>query len=88
MVRNKLHICKDWHIQPSEIDRLPYYEYELICQEINIINKEQEKEDKKQQKQYDSMQKSMNPSSYMNQMKHSMPSMNNISMPKVNMPKF
>ena len=52
MVRNKLFICKEWHVQPSEIDRLAFYEYELICEEINIVQKEQEKQQKEQEKQY------------------------------------
>ena len=30
LVRNKLNICKEYHIQPSEIDRMPFYEYEHI----------------------------------------------------------
>ena len=34
LVRNKLFICKEWHVQPSEIDKMPYYEYEQILEEI------------------------------------------------------
>ena len=88
LVRNKLHICKDWNIQPSEIDRMPYYEYELICEEINITNKEQEKRQKEEEKQYAGMQKSMNPNSIMNSMKNNMPGMKMPSMPKFTMPKL
>lgn len=88
LVRNKLFICKEWHIQPSEIDRLNYYEYELICEEINIVQKEQEKHQKDQEKQYSGMQKSMNPTSMMNAMKNNMPGMKMPSLPKISMPKF
>lgn len=88
LVRNKLFICKEWHIQPSEIDRMAFYEYELIGQEINIVQKEQEKQNKEQEKQYAGMQKSMNPASMMNSMKNNMPGMKMPAMPKMTMPKF
>lgn len=87
MVRSKLYICKEWHIQPSEIDRLPYYEYELMCENINIAQKEQEKQAKEQEKQYSGLHKSMNPNSMMSAMKN-MPGMKMPSMPKMTMPKF
>jgi len=83
LVRNKLYICKEWHIQPSEIDRLNYYEYELICQEINIVQKEQEKQQKQQEKEYSGLKNSMNPNSMMNSMANNMKMP---SMPKINMP--
>ena len=82
LVKNELYICKEWHIQPSEIDKLPYYEYEWMIDEINEHNKEQEKRSKQEQEQYDSMKKGM-------------PNMNNImkgyqqpTLPKVSLPKF
>ena len=88
MVRNKLFICKEWHIQPSEIDRMAYYEYELICEEINIVQKEHEKQQKEQEKQYAGMQKNMNPSSMMNAFKNNMPGMKMPSLPKLSLPKM
>ena len=92
LVRNKLYICRDYHIQPSEIEKLPYYEYEYMLEDINQIQKEQEEEQKKQQEQTDNMYVNMNPSRMMSdissQMK--MPSMSNfnMSMPKINLPKI
>lgn len=83
--KNQLYICKDYHIQPSEIDRMPYYEYELILEEINAIQKQQEKENENQEKHQSQMMKNMNPNSMMNSMKGSI---SNMSMPKVNIPKF
>ena len=88
MVQNKLFICKEWHIQPSEIDRMFFYEYELITEKINIVNKEQEKQNKEQEKQYAGLQKSMNPSSMMNSMKNNMPGMKMPSLPKISVPKM
>ena len=82
LVKNELYICKEWHIQPSEINKLPFYEYEWILEYINEDHKEQEKRSKEEQKQYDSMKKGM-------------PNMNNImkgyqqpTLPKVSLPKF
>lgn len=88
LVQNKLFICKEWHIQPSEIDRMFYYEFELIKQEINIVQKEHEKQQKEQEKQYAGMQKSMSPSSMMNAMKNNMPGMKMPSLPKISVPKM
>jgi len=88
LVRNKLFICKEWHVQPSEIDRLAFYEYEIICEEINIVQKEKEKQQKEQEKQYSGMQKSMNPNSMMSSIKNNMPGMKMPSLPTVSMPKM
>lgn len=77
MVKNKLHIAKEWHISPSEIDKLVFYEYEWILEEINIIQKEQEKRNKEEEKKYANLENAYK------QPKVSMP-----SMPKINMPKI
>ena len=83
LVRNKLFICRDWHVQPSEIDKFAFYEYEKILEEIHIVNKEEEKRSKEQEKQMGSSTPNM--SSMMNSMKNNM---NNFKMPKVSMPKL
>ena len=85
MYKNFLYICKDYHIQPSEINKMPYYQYELYLEEIKAIQKQQEKENERQEKEQSQMMKSMNPSSMMNTMNRNMGNMN---MPKVNIPKF
>lgn len=77
MVKNKLFISKEWHIQPSEIDKMVFYEYEWMLEEINIIQKEQEKRNQEDEAKYAKMQNSYK------QPKFSMP-----AMPKYNMPKF
>lgn len=82
-VKNDLYIAKEYHIQPSELKVMKYYEYEWILEEIKIIQKEQERQEEAQNKQYNNMQKSLNPASMMSNIK--MPS---ISMPKVNIPKL
>lgn len=82
LVKNKLAISREYHVQPSEIDKLQFYEYEMYLDEINRDIKEQEKRKKEQEKEQ----------------KASMPNMGNImrtaqsSMPKMptmpSMPKF
>ena len=81
LVKSKLNICKEYHIQPSEIDRMPYYEYEYMIEDINKDIKEQEKRQKEQEKQQESYKASMpNYGRIMSGMQGSMPK---ISMPKL-----
>lgn len=87
MVRNKLFICKEWNVQPSEIDRMPFYTYEQILEEINIVQKEQEKKQKEQEKQYGSLG-NINPNRMMNSMRNNMPGMTMPKMPTISMPKI
>ena len=83
LVRNKLYICKEYHIQPSEIDRMMYFDYETMLEEIKQIQTNQEKENEKQQEQYDKMQSSMNPGSMMRNMQIPKMQMPSFSMPKI-----
>lgn len=84
LAKNKLFICKDWHLQPSEIDRVPFYEYELYLESINANNKEEAERQEKENKQYEAMSKSYkNPTS-----SFKAPSMPSFSMPSFSMPKF
>ena len=57
MVRNKLYIAKDFNIQPSEIDRMVYYEYEQLLDDIKELREKEEEERKKQEKQQNSSYK-------------------------------
>ena len=89
LVKNNLYICKDYHIQPSEIRKLPYYEYEFILIEIKVIEEKQQEEQEKYNEKFDT--KSMN--SQMNNMSRNMMGggnfkMPNVSMPNINMPKI
>ena len=60
MVKNKLFICKEYHIQPSEIDRMVYFEYEYILEDIKKEQKEAEKRNKEDEKKYGNMGKMSN----------------------------
>ncbi len=93
LIKNKMYISKEYHIQPSEVDKMPFYEYEIYLEQMNLIAKKQEEENKKQQEEYDSMRSSMNPSKMMTNMNNnmSMPKMPSVSMPKmptINIPKI
>ena len=77
-VRNSLFICREYHIQPSEILRMPYWIYEEYLANIKDIQKKEEKEQKDQDKRYNSMMPKM----------PSMPKMSAPAMPKISIPKF
>lgn len=76
---------ENWHIQPSEIDNMQYWEYEISLEEYEKILKERKEEQDKQQEGMN-----MNPSKMGSDMMKqaqsgfkmpSMPSMPSISMP-------
>lgn len=77
-VRNSLFICREYHIQPSEILRMPYWIYEEYLANIKDIQKKEEKEQKDQDKRYNGMMPKI----------PSMPKMSAPSMPKISIPKF
>lgn len=60
---------------------MTYFDYEHILEEINAIQKEQEK----QNEEHEKMMNSYNPKSISNNMQKSM---NNFKIPQVKMPKF
>lgn len=78
LVKNKLFICRDYHIQPDQIDKLPYYEYEMYLENIAEIQQKQEEEEKRQQKEREA--NGGMPTGF------KMPSMP--SMPKISLPKL
>lgn len=72
-LKNDLFICRDYHIQPSEIKQLPYWQYETILSYIDEIQKEEEKRQKEREKE---QQNTFKAPSYQ------MPKMPTISIPK------
>ena len=63
---------------------MPYYQYEIILEEINIIQKQQEEQQKQQEAEQNKMHKQYNPSSMMRNVNNNMSQ----SIPKVSIPKF
>lgn len=57
LVRNKVHISKRYHIQPSELERMPYWEYELMLEYINEDIEAENKQNDEQNKQMDGYKK-------------------------------
>ena len=76
LITNKVHLAKNFHIQPSEIDKMPMWEYEIFMKTLNEVVKEENKKQKGEMDKYDinSYKKMANPT---------MP-----KMPSMNMPKF
>ena len=85
-IKVKSILAKEFHIQPSEIDKMPAWEYELFMQEINTLVKE---ENERNQKEMDkSGYSKMNDPNYMKKMAiNQMPKMDN-SFKMPSMPKF
>lgn len=83
MVKNKLIIARDYHIQPSEIDELVFFEYEYILEDITKEQKEAEKKNKEEQKQYSGQGKVPNYNQISSSLSRSMPSLPRITIPKL-----
>ena len=80
LVRNKLTISRDYHIQPSEIDKMVYFEYEYILEDINEERKEQEKRNQEEEKKYGNLTSGMNQNSMMRNISRNMPITQNHNM--------
>ena len=76
LVQNKFILCREYHIQPSEIDRMLMFEYEYLIDDIKAYVKKQEE----QQKEDEKNNRTPNINSMMSQYKASMPK---ISIPKL-----
>ena len=98
LVQNKLLLAKNYHLQPSEIDKLQYYEWEAYLEEVNILEKKYQAEQEKQQEE---QKAAFNPNSFNTQMAQMQRSMASTtfgsgnfkaptmpSMPKMSVPKF
>ena len=68
LLKNKLLLQKNYHVQEESIDNWPFW---MLEENISIINELTEQEDNQRKKEEEGQQKSMpnfNPGSYMNQM--------------------
>lgn len=85
-IKVKSILAKEFHIQPSEIDKMPAWEYELFMKEINQAVKEDNDRNKKEMEKagLDKIDKMNNPG-YMQSMQNKYtPKMPSIpSMPKL-----
>lgn len=88
LVQNKVALVRNFHIQPSEIDRMAYWEYEYFLKFANEQIKEENKQQEEQSEGYDMNSMRRNADSMMKnaQSQYKMPSMP--KMPSFSMPKI
>jgi hypothetical protein len=89
LIVNKVQLAKNFHIQPSEIDNMYMWEYEIFLKELNSIVKKENKEQQEERDKYKvgDYRKLANPNNAMkmaNQSGMKMPSMP--SAPSIRMP--
>ena len=77
LIQIKASLAKNFHIQPSEIDRMPMWEYEMFIEEVN----RQVQEENKQQQ--DEMDKQKSQYSQPKMPKYSQPKMPTFKAPKI-----
>lgn len=89
-IKNKAALAKNFHIQPSEIDKMPTWEYEYFMMALNDLVNDENEEQKKEMSKYniDQYKKMANPNSYKNMASPKMPSMQMPSMQMPSMPKM
>ena len=85
-IKNKAALAKNFHIQPSEIDKMPTWEYEYFMMALNDLVNDENEEQKKEMSKYniDQYKKMANPNSYKNMANG--PKMPNMTMPSMKMP--
>lgn len=82
LIKNKVSLSKNFNITPSEIDRMYYWEYEYLLDEVNNNIKAENERSEKENQKYGNF----NTSSLMRNAKSQMPKTSGISIPK--MPSF
>ena len=90
LIKTKAILAKEFHIQPSEIDNMSVWEYELFSMEINNAVKEENERNKQEMDKagVNDAKKMANPSYISKMQKDNMPKMPNMSMPKIPSLKF
>ena len=79
-IKVKSILAKEFHIQPSEIDAMPAWEYELFTREINQAVKEENERNKAEMDKagYDKAQKMSDPKYAQRMAQNQMPKMPNM----------
>ena len=82
LVQSKIVLCKNFNIQPSEIDRMPFWEWEISRKQAEDMAEEEKKQQEEQSKghsmtNYQAQARRMMPNPYNNGVPRmpSMPSM-------------
>lgn len=79
LIKNKVALSKNFYISPSEIDKLYYWEYEYMLDEVNETIKKENERNEKEQSKYGNM----SPSSLMREAKSAVPKMSSYNLPKI-----
>lgn len=82
LVQNKVQISKGFNIGPDVIEKLPYWEYELMVEEMLRIAEEEKKGADEENDKYSNIAKGYNPNNF-KQPSFKMPQMKMPSMPKM-----
>ena len=53
LVKNRLYITKETHVQPSEYESWPYYEYEYFIEDLREYIENENKKNEEENKKYD-----------------------------------
>lgn len=83
-------MAKEFHIQPSELEQMPAWEYELFMKEINAAVKEENDRNKQEMDKagIDKAQKMSNPNNIAKMQKAATPKMPSMPSMNINMGKF
>lgn len=79
LIKNKVALSKNFYISPSEIDKLYYWEYEYMLDEVNETIKKENERNEKEQSKYGNM----SPASLMREAKSAVPKMSGYNLPKI-----
>ena len=80
LIKNKVVLCKNFNLQPSEIDRMCFYEYEYFIAEVqDTIQREQEAKEEQENNQ----NQNFSTSKFMRQAKANMPNFSTMKYPKL-----
>ena len=78
LVKKRLYITKETHVQPSEYESWPYYEYEYFIEDLTEYIENENKKNEEENKKYDMA--SMK--SDISKLTGSIPSFKNYALPK------
>ena len=80
LIKNKVVLCKNFNLQPSEVDRMCFYEYEYFIAEVqDTIKREQEAKEEQENNQ----NQNFSSSKFMRQAKANMPNFSTMKYPKL-----
>ena len=84
LIKSKAVLAKNFHIQPSEIDKMPMWEYEIFMEAINDLVKEENKEQQSQMDKYgaNNAMKTTNLNNINKMQKFATPKIPNFNIPK------